>query len=371
VNVHLSGVAVLPFTAYPDTSLARLGHDAAEAALEDAGVPYGDVGEVFASSMLSPPQTALAIARSLGETGVPVTAVESASAGGLVALRHAAWAVESGRCSAALAIGYEKTTTLERGGVVPQPRSLWDRLPPQVHYAIEATRWLHDRGCGPEVFAAVAAKSWNQAALNPLAARRPDHVVTTEEVLTSRMVATPLTRMMCHASADGAAAAVITRNEIEGSVELSAIEQTSRLGTPTWPADGPVVGPPSQTVLTARRAYADAGIRPGDVDVVSVHDMCASEELLTLVALGLCTADEAVKLATKGQLAHTGTLPTNTDGGCVARGHPMGATGLAQVAEVVHQLRGQAGDRQVTNAGCGLVQAAGGGGSCVVAILKR
>ena len=350
--------------------LVTLGVSAAQLALEDAGLEYSSIGEVFASSMLAPPQTALKVAHRLGLTGVPVTAVESASSGGLVALRHAVWAVRSGRCDSALAVGYERTTALEPGGVVPAAAGLWDRFPPQIHFAIQAARWLHDRGCGSEVLAAVAAKAWNQAAQNPLAARQADHEVTIEEVLAARVVAEPLTRMMCHAAADGAAAVVVTKDPRPSSAALLSIEQSSLMPDPSWPIDGPGVGPPSQITRTAGRAYEEAGVAPADVDVISLHDMCAIEELIALVAMGLCEPDEVVDLALAGGLAPGGRLPTNTDGGCIARGHPMGATGLVQVAEVVQQLRGAAGARQVPGAGVGLVQSMGGGGSCVVALLR-
>ena len=367
--VFVSGVGMTSFGKHSDAPVADLGVEAARKALADAGLEYSDVGEVFGSSMLSPPQTCLRIAHRLGHTGAPVTALESASAGGLVALRHAAWAVWSGRCDVALAIGYEKTTALEPGGVVPSPTGPCVRFPPQLHYAIEASRWLYERGCGPEVIAAVAAKSWNQARHNPLAARQLDHEVTVEEVLEARMVATPLTRMMCHAAVDGAAAAVVTRERGSSSVSLLAIEQSSQPDDPTWPASGPVVGPPSQTTMTGERAFRAAGIKPEDVNVVSLHDMCAVEEITSLVALGLATDEEMVDLVMSGGLTTEGRLPTNTDGGCLARGHPIGATGLAQAAEVVLQLRGTAEARQVANAEVGLVSAAGGGGSCAVAIL--
>lgn len=368
IDVHLAGIGITPFVKH-DASTEDLGVEAATAALADAGLTYDNVGEVFCSSMLTAPQNALRVAHRLGRTGIPVTAVESASAGGLVALRQAAWAVASGRCDVALAIGYEKTTALEPGGIVPRPRAFWDRFPPQIHYAIEAARWLQDRGCGPEVLAAIAAKSWNAARANPLAARRMDHEVSSDEVLEARVVAEPLTRMMCHAATDGAAAVVVVRDPATRSVLLRSIEQTSQPFDVDWPEHGPVVGPPSQNTATARLAYAAADVSPADVDVTSLHDMCVSEEATMLEALGLCTADEVVELAVAGELGADGRVPVNVDGGCIARGHPMGATGLAQAGDVVRQLRGEAGDRQVAGARTGLVHAAGGGGSCVVAVL--
>lgn len=369
-GTYLTGVGVTEFGRHGDVPLADLGVAAARKALADGGIDYEDVGEVFTASALAPPQTGIRVALELGRTGVPVTATESASAGGLVALRHAVWAVASGRCRIALAIGYEKTTALEPGGVVPTALGVWDRLPPQTHYAIEASRWLHDADRGPEVIAAVAAKSHNQARRNPLAARRSDREVTVDDVLGARMVADPLTRMMCHASVDGGAAVVVTSDPRPRSVSVLSIEQTSWPVDPDWPVVGPVVGPPSQLTLTARRAYAAAGIESSEVDVVSLHDMCASEEITALIAMGLTDSFGVVKLAESGGLASYGALPTNTDGGCIARGHPIGATGLAQAAEIVSQLRGEAGGRQVRRPRIGLVQAVGGGGSCAAAILR-
>ncbi|BBX18045.1 thiolase [Mycolicibacterium duvalii] len=369
-GAYLAGIGLTPFGRHGDTVLADLGVAAARAALDDAGLDYHDVGEVFTASALAGPQTGIKVALTLGRIGIPVTAIESASAGGLVALRHAVWAVASGRCSTALAIGYEKTTALEPGGVVPAAVGFWDRFPPQTHYAIEAARWLHDTGCGPEAIAAVAAKSHNQARLNPLAARRRDEPMTVEDVLSARVVADPLTKMMCHASVDGGAAVVVTAAPGPRSVSVLAIEQTSWPSDPQWPLVGPVVGPPSQLTLTAQRCYAGAGIEPADIDVVSLHDMCASEEITALIAMGLVDSSRMPALIETGGLAGDGELPTNTDGGCIARGHPIGATGLAQAAEIVTQLRGEAGPRQVREPQIGLVQAVGGGGSCAAAVLR-
>lgn len=369
-GVRVAGVGVTEFGKHSQTPLPDLGVAAAQQALGDAGLEYDAIDEVFTSSALAGPQIGLSVAHRLGRTGIPVTAIESASAGGMVALRHAVWAVASGRCRTALAIGFEKTTALEPGGVVPAAVGFWDRFPPQLHYAIEAARWLHDTRCGPEVIAAVAAKSYNQARLNPLAARRNPEPVTVSDVLGARMVAEPLTKMMCHASVDGGAAAVVTAGKPRRSVAVLSIEQTSWPTDPEWPLVGPVVGPPSQITLTAKRAYTSADVAPSDIGVVSLHDMCASEEITALIAMGLVDSAGVVALAESGGLASDGALPTNTDGGCIARGHPIGATGLAQVAEVVNQLRGEADSRQVTDPRVGLAQAVGGGGSCVVGLLR-
>jgi acetyl-CoA acetyltransferase len=207
--------------------------------------------------------------------------------------------------------------------------------------------------------------------LNPLAARRSDDEVTVEQVMSARMVAEPLTKMLCHASVDGGAAIVVTADQRPWSVAVNAIEQTSWPQDPSWPVAGPCVGPPSQIALTARRAFDAAQAAPNEIGVVSLHDMCASEEITALIALGLADVKEVAELAQSGGLASRGRLPTNTDGGCLARGHAFGATGLAQVAEVISQLRGEADSRQVADPRIGLAQAMGGGGSCVVAVLGR
>jgi acetyl-CoA acetyltransferase len=371
VNVSIVGTGIVPFGT-SDRPLTELGRAAALAALADARVDYADIGEVYTTSSLAPPQHALGVAHSLGHTGIPVTAIESASAGGLVALREAAWAVRSGRCDLALAVGYEKTTALTPGGIVPKPVRVWDYVPPAATYAIQATEWI-ERGLGSAAaLGALAAKNWNHARVNPDAARRVDHEVTAEEVLESRMVSTPLTRMMCHASVDGAAAVVLSREGVGSRFpRLVALALTSLPYDPRWPLDGPAIGSPLQTAQTASRAFTDADLAPDDVDVVLLHDLCVIEEAITLGALGLVPERAVAEMALAGEFAVGGALPTNTDGGCLARGHPFSATGLAQTVEAVRQLNGVAGERQVADASRALVHAAGGGGSCAVALFAR
>ena len=301
-GVQVTGVGVTEFGRQSDTPLADLGVAAAERRWPMRVSAMTRWARCSPPRRWQDPRPASTVAHRLGRTGIPVTAMESASAGGMVALRHAVWAVASGRCRTALAIGYEKTTALEPGGVVPAAVGFWDRFPPQLHYAIEASRWLHDTQCGPEIIAAVAAKSYNQARLNPCAARRNPEQVTVDEVLGARMVADPLTKMMCHASVDGGAAVVVCADAAPRSVSVLSIEQTSWPADPAWPLIGPVVGPPSQITLTAKRAFNAAGLEPGDVGVVSLHDMCASEEITALIAMGLTDSAGVVKLAESGRV---------------------------------------------------------------------
>jgi acetyl-CoA acetyltransferase len=165
----------------------------------------------------------------------------------------------------------------------------------------------------------------------------------------------------------------VTRERVGDAIALLAIEQTSQFDDPDWPRVGPTIGPFAQTTTTAKRAYDVAGIEPGEIGAVSLHDLCSSEEVLTLIELGLGEPADVIRMVLDGALDVEGRLPTNVDGGCVARGHPSGATALGQVADLVRQLRGTAGaGRQIGAAvHTGVVQTMGGGGSASVAILRR
>jgi acetyl-CoA acetyltransferase len=177
---------------------------------------------------------------------------------------------------------------------------------------------------------------------------------------------------MCHASVDGAAAVVLSREGLGSRFpRLVSFALTSLPHDPRWPLDGPAIGSPVQTAQTAARAFADADLTPDDIDVVLLHDLCVIEEAITLGSLGLVPEARIAEMAIAGEFAVGGSLPTNTDGGCLARGHPFSATGLAQTVEAVRQLNGVAGDRQVADASRALVHAAGGGGSCAVALLAK
>jgi acetyl-CoA acetyltransferase len=237
---------------------------------------------------------------------------------------------------------------------------------------------MHERGTKPEHFAWVAAKSWNHGAPNPRCQRRADHEITVAEVLASPMVAEPLTAMMCCPVSDGAACAILARKEIARELAprrplvavLSSALQSERY-SPGHTFVGPVVGPATMTRDTARQAYEEAGVGPQDVSVVLVHDAFANEELEYYELLGFCPPGDAEKLVEEKQTALGGRIPFNTDGGLIARGHPGGPTGLAQIFELVQQLRGEAGPRQVARARIGLAHLVGGGSVCTVNLLAR
>jgi acetyl-CoA acetyltransferase len=297
-----------------------------------------------------------------------------------VAFRDAAHAVASGRAPIAMALGFDKMTEA-RGAPRGRGagRDVIDQvILPAAYFSLWAMRRMHERGTKPEHFARIAAKNWNNGALNPFSDRQPDHEVTAEEVLASRKIAEPVTAMMSCPVDDGAACAILATEDLArrlhpGRPLVRAV--ASALQTETYSPGhtfmGPVVGPPSMTRDTAREAYEAAGIDPRDVDVTLVHDAFANEELEYYELLGLCTEGDAEKLVEEGATKIGGRFPVNTDGGLIARGHPGGPTGLAQIHELALQLRGEAGRRQVENARIGLAHLVGGGSVCVVNLLQR
>ena len=378
-DVAVLGVGTTRYGVYPERSPHDLAREAGLAALSDAGIGFADVQEVFVVYIFSGVMTGIKALKEFGLTGLPVSHVENASATGLVTFREAAWAVASGRCEVAMALGFDK---MSEAGRAPRGRGSRDAIDsvilPAAYFALWAMRRMHERGTRPEHFAKIAAKNWNHGARNPFSHRRPDHEITPEEVLASRKIAEPLTAMMSCPVDDGASCAILARPALERKlhpgrplVRPVASALRSESWTPGHTFLGPVVGPASMTRDTAQQAYQEAGIGPEDVSVAYVHDAFANEELEYYELLGICAEGEAEKLVEEGATRLGGRIPFNTDGGLLARGHPGGPTGLAQIHEAALQLRGEAGPRQVEGARVALAQLVGGGSVCAVNLLLR
>jgi len=374
----VAGVGMVRFGSHRDRPAAELARDAGLAALHDAGITLADVDEAFVGYIQPSPLLGIKAMKELGLTGLPVTHVENASATGLVAFREAAWAVASGRAEVAMALAFDKMTDMARGGGGSRGTGrdeLDSTILPAAYFALWAQRRMHDFGTTPAHFAAIAAKNWNHGALNPWSHRQPDHEVTVDEVLASRMVSEPLTAMMACPADDGAACAIVASTEWvrrhrpdRRLVRPVASALRSETYSPGHTFLGPVVGPATMTSDTARLAFEDAGFGPDDVHLALCHDAFANEELEYYELLGFCGPGEGEKLLEAGDTALGGRIPFNTDGGLIARGHPGGPTGLAMVHEVVLQLRGEAGPRQVDGARRALAHLVGGGSVCTVAL---
>lgn len=356
---------------------------AAREALSDAGIKFRDVGSLYNGYIGGGMTEGLGFAKDLGLTGVPITHVENASATGSSAFREAVWAVSGGQTDVAMAVGYDDMRQMgsplssNQGGKKKLP-SMENMLLPAGFFAMWAQRRMHENGTTAETFAKVAAKNWNHARHNPMAQRRADHEVTIEEVLASDMVAYPHTAMMACASGAGAASAIVAteawaKKYANGRpiIKVLASQSQSEHYGDGHIFMGAIVGPSYSTEITGRLAFEEAGLGPKDVDFVHVHDAFPIEELMYYELLGFCGPGEGDRMLADGDTALGGKVPFSPDGGLIARGHPGGPTGLAQVWDTTRQLRGEQGKFQVEGARTGLVHMMGAGSICIVHLLQR
>ena len=360
----------------PNNVMAR---EAGMMALRDAGLSFRDVNAAYVGHIFASVMTGVRVMKEFGLTGIPVQRIENASATGSAAFREACLQVAAGHYDVVMVLGFDKMTTMiQQSTQGTAPENMEDSILPAGFFALWATRRMHDRGMKAEHLAKIAAKNWNNGALNPMAQRQATEPTTVERVLKSRMVAWPLTTMMSCPMGDGAACAIVGRADLakklrpdRAVVRVVASDLQSEKYVPGHIFMGPVVGAPQMTIDTSQKVYNEAGVGPKDLNLVQVHDAFAIEELEYYELLGLCKAGEAEACIERGDFELGGRVPVSTDGGLIARGHPGGPTGLAQIWETTLQLRGEAGKRQVKNARVGLCHMMGGGSVCVIHILAR
>ena len=365
--------------------------EAGLAALADAGVAYGDVQQVPVGYCFQPSTAGQRAAYELGLTGVPVYNVNNNCATGSTALMLARQLVEGGSADCVLALGFEKmkkgalgggadggdfsTSPVARHYGIMAARHGFEMTPPTAQIFGDAAREHMDRyGTTEAQLAAVAAKNHRHSAHNPYAQFRDVYEVS--DILAARTVHRPLTKLQCSPTSDGAAAAVVVserfaeRRGLTGLVEIVAQAMTT--DTEESFVSGScidVVGQPMSREA-ARQVYERSGLGIEDVDVVELHDCFSINELLTYEALGMCGEGESGKLVESGATTYGGRWVVNPSGGLISKGHPLGATGIAQVAELVWQLTGAAGERQVTGARVGLAHNIGLGGAAVVTLVR-
>jgi len=382
-DVYVVGVGMHPFTK-DYVPLRDMYFTAGVSALEDAGLRFLDVGSLYNGYIGGGMMEGVGYAKDLGLTGAPVVHVENASATGSSAFREAVWAVSGGATDVAMAMGFDDMARMGVARRKPAPGTKKGLPPfdnvmlPAGFFAMWAVRRMHERGTTVETYAAIAAKNWNHARNNPMAQRRADHEITVAEVLAAPMVAYPHTAMMACASGAGAACAIVAteswaRKLANGRplVKVLASQLQSEVYSDGHVFLGAVVGPPQSTRRTANLAYEEAGIGPQDLSLVHVHDAFPIEELMYYELLGICPEGEGDRLVHDGDTAIGGRIPFSTDGGLVARGHPGGPTGIAQVWDATRQLRGEQGKNQVEGARNALVHMMGAGSVCAIHILQR
>lgn len=372
---YVAGAGCTPFTGAATESFEELGQAAIEQALIEAGLEFGDVDMLLCGTGYGGALAGQRIAGSMGLSGRPIINYENACSSGSTAVHQAVNAVTSGRARTVMVVGIDKLSALGKG---PLPLSADD---PEVQqgvimptvYAMRAQRYLAGSEATLEDLAAVAAKARRNGSRNELA--RQQASVTAEEVLASRPVATPLTLLMCCPRADGASAVVVTADprRVPGrsdvgirSIVLSAGQYTS--GHRDM----------SRSALSAKlagRAYREAGLGPAEMDMAEVHDAFAVAELMYYEALGFAEPGQGWQLVRDGATDVGGRIPVNPGGGLIARGHPIGATGTAQLCEVYWQMTSQAGARQIAEVRNAITHCTGGGiagfdhGACSVTVL--
>ena len=377
-DAFIVGADMIKFGRHPDKSPFQLAAEAALLALDDAGLTIRDVGAVYAGSTFNAASmVAQRMLLLIGQTGAPCINVSNACAAGATAVRQAVLAVKSGEYDVVLAVGAEKNPR----GLLASPPSdgppaegLFGSISTPAIFAEAGMVHANRYGTTMEQFAKVAVKNHHHSTMNPKAAYQIETPL--EEVMASEMIAWPLTKLMCSPNVDGAAAVVVVSEKKARELGLGRavrIRGSVLASEPFEPRSPEMFDPNSVTRLAAAKAYEMAGLGPDDLDLVELHDCFATAEILHYENLGLCADGEAGRLIDSGETGLGGRLPVNVSGGLLAKGHPIGATGVANMVELVYHLRGEAGARQVEGAKIGLAHVLGFAtvAACGVHILEK
>lgn len=385
----VAGVGMTDFTTPAKSApYTKLAGDAARGALADAGIAYEDVQQVYVGYVYGDSTSGQRAVYDVGLSGVPIINVNNNCATGSTALYLARQAVEAGAADCVLALGFEQ---MARGALAsqyadrPDPLDRFLSIAEQRHgqsgtpmalrlFGGAARDYTARYGTKPETFAQITVKARRHASLNPKAVFRD--IVSVEEVLASPMMFDPLTRLQCCPPTCGAAAALIVspayarRKGLRGDVAIAAQAMTTDTAT-TFDSDLTALVGQEMSAAAARQVYESAGVGPQDIQVIELHDCFTSNEIISYEALGLAAPGQAEKLVADGDNTYGGRFVINPSGGLLSKGHPLGATGLAQCYELVNQLRGAAGPRQVEGARLALQHNIGLGGACVVTLYEK
>jgi acetyl-CoA acyltransferase len=394
-EVWILGIQMTKFGKHPDLDTVDLAAEAAMGALSDAGVTMADIGVIAAGNLMNASAgIGQQLQKQIGQTGIPVYNVANACATGATALRTAIMAVKAGEVDYGLAVGVEKLSGagLLAGGAKKKDADTWTpagrygavagidgrigtETMPGVFAQIGVEYGHKYGGTSFELFAKISEKNHAHSTLNPLASYQKRF--TLEQIMNDVMIAYPNTRPMCSANCDGAAAAVVCSGETLKSLSLEqrrrAVKVSASVLTTDPYEEGCQVLPNVNTLTrkAATIAYEQAGIGPADLDLVELHDCFATAELVHYDNLMLCEEGGAADFFNSGATWRDGSTPVNVSGGLESKGHPIAATGIANIWEVCHHLRGEAGDRQIEDAKVGLAHVIGLGSACGVHVLER
>ncbi len=394
-DIWILGIHMTKFGKHFDKDIVDLGAEAIFGALADADVTMRDIGVFAAGNLLGGGGIGQQLQKQVGQTGIPVFNVTNACATGATALRTAIMAIKAGEADFGLACGVEKLAGAGLLGAGGQSKAAGDEWSPSGRYGAVAPvdgrigtetmpgvfaqigmEYGHKYGGATfELFAKISEKNHSHSTLNPLAAY--NKAMSLEQIMGDVMIAYPNTRPMCSANCDGAAAAVVVSGTKLKTLSLQqqrrAIKVSASILTSDPWQEACQVLPDVNTLtrIAAKQAYEQAGVGPADLDLVELHDCFATAELVHYDNLMLCDEGDAVNFFNSGATWRTGKMPVNVSGGLESKGHPIAATGIANIWEVCQHVRGEGGDRQIEGAKVGLAHVIGLGSACGIHILEK
>jgi benzoylsuccinyl-CoA thiolase BbsB subunit len=377
-DVAVIGVGMTKFGRFPETSFEDLGREAITNAINDADIKpkeieFGYCGNVYGGMCMGQ-----RVLKEIGIAGIEIINVDNACASGSTALRGVWYAIATGLYDIGIAMGIEKLTHLPPATLVPPGEDLQGEMGMvfPAYFAMIMRKYMETFGTTLEQVAKISVKNHHNGCLNPYSQFQKE--VTGEEVLSSRMICDPITLLQCCPTSDGAAAAILCSSSLARrytSHMITIAASVLRTGNFLYTQEDFTFS--DLTANVAKKAYEMANVGPEDIDLCELHDAFAINELLHYEELGFCSRGEGGILIEKGETEIGGKIPVNTSGGLLSKGHPLGATGVAQIAEIVWQLRGKAGKRQVKNPKVGLAHLVGGAvtdienGACTIHIIKK
>lgn len=379
-EVYVVGVDMIRFGRFPDRSVPDLGAEAALMALDDAELTIHDMQALYCGNLgEAAGMVGQRVLREIGQTGIPVVNSANACATGATAFREGYAAVRAGMHDVVLCVGVEQMGKGLLGGGgggggagISTEGLLGSGTMPAVfaHVGMEHARMY---GTTFEQFANVSVKNHHHSTMNPKAMYQIETPL--QQVMGAEMISYPNTKLMCSVNVDGSAAAVLMSEKKVKEKGLMAravrVRASAMTSDPYTPRNAVMPDLNAITRMAAKAAYEQAGLGPDDVDLVELHDCFATAELVHYENLGLCGDGEAGRLIDAGETALGGRVPVNVSGGLLSKGHPLGATGIANIYEITTHLRGEAGARQVDGARIGLTHVVGLGSACAIHVLER
>ena len=376
-DVYVMGVDMIKFGRFPDRSVPNIGAEATLMALDDAGLGIQDMQALYCGNLgQASGMVGQRILQEIGQTGMPVVNVANACATGATAFREAWMSIKAGMYDVVLAVGVEQMGKGLLGGAgsgdgIPKEGLLGSGTMPCV-FAEAGMEHAKEYGTTFEQFAKISVKNHHHSTMNPKAMYQIETPL--DDVMNAEMISYPNTKLMCSVNVDGSAAAVLVSEKKArelGMARAVKVRASAMASDPYTDRDLVMPDVNACTRLAAKDAYEQAGIGPEDVNLVELHDCFATAEMLHYENLGLCKDGEAGKMIDEGHVELGGKVPVNVSGGLLSKGHPLGATGIANIYEICTHLRGEAGKRQVEGAKIGMTHVIGLGTACGIHILEK